>query len=56
MVAVAPQACVALESWLKERGILAQVLPKTRFVTHLDVDAEQIDHVCESIRAYFRQA
>ena len=42
-----------LEAWLKERGILAQILPTTRLVTHLDVRAAHIDKVVTAVKAYF---
>ena len=45
--------CAALEAWLKERGILTQILSASRFVTHLDVSAEDIDTVVAAVRAYF---
>lgn len=48
--------CTPLEAWLKERGILAQILPTARFVTHLDVDAADIDRVIEAVKTYFDRA
>jgi threonine aldolase len=47
--------CVALETWLKERGILTQMLYASRFVTHLDVSAEDIDTFIATVQAYFSQ-
>jgi len=38
---------------LKSHGVLATGLYRLRFVTHLDVDAEGIDHAVSVIRAYF---
>lgn len=45
----------ALEAWLKERGILTQILSTSRFVTHLDVNAEGIDAFVAAVKAYFRR-
>lgn len=45
--------CTALESWLKERGILAQILPMSRLVTHLDVTAADIATVIKAVKSYF---
>jgi threonine aldolase len=50
-----PAECAALEAWLKERGILTQILPTSRFVTHLDVSADDIDTVVAAVDAYFRR-
>ena len=49
-----PQAhCAPLEAWLKERGILTQMLYASRFVTHLDVSAADIDTFIAAVKAYF---
>ena len=49
-----PQAhCAPLEAYLKERGILTQMLYASRFVTHLDVSAAEIDTVVAAVKAYF---
>ena len=49
-----PEAsCAQLQAWLGERGILAQVHPNTRFVTHLDVSEADIDAVVAAVGAYF---
>ena len=45
--------CVALEAWLKARGILIQALYNSRLVTHLDVSAADIDIAVAAIQAYF---
>jgi len=45
--------CAPLEGWLKERGILTQMLYASRFVTHLDVSAADIDTFVEAVKAYF---
>ena len=52
----AAPSCPAVEAWLKERGILAQILPRTRFVTHLDVGSADIARVIEALKAYPGQA
>lgn len=48
-----PDVCPGLQARLAERGILAQIAPATRFVTHLDVDAVGIDVVVDAVRGYF---
>jgi threonine aldolase len=48
--------CAALEAFLKQRGILIQVLYGTRMVTHLDVSAADIDAVIAAVKDYFAQA
>lgn len=45
--------CAPLEAWLKQRGILIQVLAATRCVTHLDVSAADIDTAVAAVKAYF---
>ncbi|WP_159837970.1 low-specificity L-threonine aldolase [Burkholderia sp. 8Y] len=45
--------CAPLEAWLKERGILTQMLYASRFVTHRDVSREDIDTVLHAVKAYF---
>jgi threonine aldolase len=49
-----PQAhCTALEAWLKERGILTQMLYASRFVTHMDVTQADIGTFVSAVKAYF---
>ncbi|WP_322062522.1 low-specificity L-threonine aldolase [Paraburkholderia sp. J63] len=51
-----PQAdCAPLEAWLKERGILTQMLYASRFVTHLDVSAADIDTFVAAVKGYFKR-
>ena len=45
--------CAPLEAWLKERGILTQVLYASRFVTHMDVTQADIDTFVASVKQYF---
>ncbi|WP_250472180.1 low-specificity L-threonine aldolase [Caballeronia sp. GAFFF1] len=45
--------CAPLEAWLKERGILTQMLYASRFVTHRDVSRDDIDTVIDAVKAYF---
>jgi threonine aldolase len=45
--------CAPLQAWLTERGILTQMLYATRFVTHLDVSAADIDTFVGAVKAYF---
>lgn len=42
-VRVAPESCAALQAHLSAAGVTAIVAPRTRLVTHLDVDAAGID-------------
>jgi threonine aldolase len=46
-------ACASLEAWLKERGILVQMLYASRFVTHRDVSRDDIDTFVNQVKAYF---
>ncbi|KVN31918.1 threonine aldolase [Burkholderia stagnalis] len=51
-----PEAdCVPLEAWLKERGILTQMLYASRFVTHCDVSRADIDTFVSAVGGYFAQ-
>ena len=43
----------ALLAYLKAHGVLATGLIGLRFVTHLDVDAQGIDHAAACVRAFF---
>jgi len=47
--------CAPLEAWLKERGILTQMLYASRFVTHCDVSRADIDTFIDAVGAYFAQ-
>lgn len=42
-----------LSAWLKEHGILIELLYATRFVTHRDLDDADIDKVIAVMEAYF---
>ncbi|MCF8148448.1 MAG: low-specificity L-threonine aldolase [Sulfuritalea sp.] len=46
----------ALLAYLKAHGVLATGLIGLRFVTHLDVDAQGIDHAAACVRAFFDEA
>ncbi|KVD20312.1 threonine aldolase [Burkholderia ubonensis] len=51
-----PEAdCAPLEAWLKERGILTQMLYASRFVTHCDVSRDDVDTFVAAVGAYFAQ-
>jgi threonine aldolase len=51
-----PEAdCAPLEAWLKERGMLTQMLYASRFVTHCDVSRADIDAFIDAVGAYFAQ-
>jgi threonine aldolase len=45
--------CVPIEAWLKERGILTQMLYTSRFVTHMDVTRMDIGVFVSAVKAYF---
>jgi threonine aldolase len=47
------QHCEPLEAWLKERGILTQMLYASRFVTHRDVSRADIDTLVAAVKGYF---
>jgi threonine aldolase len=47
--------CAPLQAWLNERGILTQIRPVSRFVTHLDVSCDDIDTFIDTTSAYFAQ-
>ena len=49
-----PEHCQPLEAWLKERGILTQMVYSSRFVTHMDVTRSDIDVFVSALKAYFR--
>jgi threonine aldolase len=40
--------------YLAKQGVLATGLYRLRFVTHLDVDADGVDHAIAAIRSFFR--
>ncbi len=48
-----PEDCSPLEAWLKERGILVQMLYASRFVTHMDVSRDDIDTFVAAAKGYF---
>ena len=50
-----PQHCAPLQAFLAERGVLAAVLPLSRFVLHMDVSAAGVDFAVEGFKAYFSQ-
>ena len=52
-VQVPAAACAALEAHLKAHGILSQIGPVSRFVTHLDVSAADIATVVAACKAFF---
>jgi threonine aldolase len=45
-----------LLAYLKAHGVLATGLIGLRFVTHLDVDAQGIDHAAACVRSFFNEA
>ena len=47
------QHCAPLEAWLKERGILTQMLYASRFVTHRDVSRADVETFVGAVKGYF---
>lgn len=45
--------CALLEAYLAEHGVLAEVEPEARFVTHLDVAPEDVDAFVGVVKRYF---
>jgi threonine aldolase len=52
-VDVAGERAAGLVLHLKSRGVLTTGLYRLRFVTHLDVDAQGVDHAIAAVREYF---
>lgn len=51
-----PEAhCAPLEAALAQQGLLVQLSPHSRLVTHLDVDAAGVDAFVAAVKAYFRE-
>jgi threonine aldolase len=55
-VDVPPAHVEALGAWLQEHRVLALIRPRTRLVTHLDVNREQVDAAVDAFAAYFARA
>ncbi len=55
-VRVAKERCAALQEHLAAAGIVAVVSPRTRLVTHLDVDTAGIDRTAEAFASFVRGA
>ena len=53
-VKVLQEHCGPLEAALGTQGILAQIQPVTRLVTHLDVSTQEIDTVIAAITQFFQ--
>ena len=52
-VHVPPEHCAPLGEFLKGKGVLTPVGPRTRMVLHKDVTAEGVDAAVEAFKAYF---
>jgi threonine aldolase len=50
---VPPDHCLGLADFLRSRGVLAAIGPRSRFVLHMDVSAEDVDRTVEAFKAYF---
>ena len=48
----APEVCAPLQQHLQEQGVIAFIDPKSRFVTHLDLDAAGIDAMLAATAAF----
>ena len=55
-VKVPAERCAALQEQLHAAGVVALVSPRTRLVTHLDVDAAGIDRAVEAFGSLFRDS
>jgi len=55
-VIVDPASCAPLARHLAERGIVALVGPRTRLVTHLDVDRAGIERAIDAFKSYYAGA
>jgi threonine aldolase len=55
-VDVVPERAAGLLDHLRARGVLATGLYRLRFVTHLDVDAQGVDHAIAVMREFFAGA
>ena len=53
---IRPEAVAPLKAHLEANGIVALVYPRLRLVTHLDVDARDIDRAIEVFSAFFQKA
>jgi threonine aldolase len=51
--AVPAERCAGLQAHLESRGMLAQIGPSTRLVTHLDVSSAAVDAVVAAVKDYF---
>jgi threonine aldolase len=54
-VSVPAEHCAPLADFLKARGVLAAIAPRSRFVLHMDVTVEGVDRAVEACKAYFSQ-
>jgi threonine aldolase len=50
---IPPDHCGGLADHLRSRGVLAAIGPRSRFVLHMDVSAEDVDRAVEAFKAYF---
>jgi threonine aldolase len=55
-VRVPEEHCAGLQASLSRNGILAAIGPKTRFVTHLDIDGQDIATIGNIVKSYFSSA
>jgi len=53
-VKVARESCASLQAHLAAAGVVAVVTPRTRLVTHLDVDAGGVDQAVAAFASFNR--
>jgi threonine aldolase len=51
-----PGVCAPLQERLARQAILAFIDPRSRFVTHFDVDAAAIDRTVSAFAEFFRES
>ncbi len=55
-VRIPTEYCVGLQAHLDQKGILVAIGPVARFVTHLDISAEDVAIVGAAVKSYFSSA
>jgi threonine aldolase len=55
-VRIPEASCDALSGHLDHAGVKAVVYPRTRLVTHLDVDEKGIDLAVDAFGSFFRKS
>jgi threonine aldolase len=55
-VRIPAEHCAGLQAHLDQNGILAAIGPVTRFVTHLDISADDVGVIANAVESYFVSA